>query len=236
MQSTRLFDVNAGETKLMRLKEDVRDYRYFSDPDLLPLELTEEYVESIRKTLPELPDAKHDRYVNDLRLSSYDASVIVADRNIAEYFEQLVESLNLKSDAKLAANWLTSELFAKLNQTEIDIGNSPVVAQDMAHLLNMVSSNIISGKIAKNVFDIMFKTGKAADTIVQEQGLQQISDTTELAVIIDDIVAANPDKLQQYRDGKHKLLGFFVGQVMQQTKGAANPQIVNELLLKRLSK
>lgn len=229
-QETRLFDSHKGETRTMRSKEDAHDYRYFPDPDLLPLEFDDAFVENIRKTLPELPDQKKERYIRDMGLSPYDASVIVADQVFTTYFEEVAND----NDPKLAANWITAELFGRLNKAEITIEESPVSAKQLSGLLALIEDNTISGKIAKTVFDIMFETGKEAAAIVEEQGLKQVTDTGAIEKVIDEVMAANQDKVIEYRGGKDKLFGFFVGQVMKLSGGKANPQAVNDILKAKL--
>ncbi|PIR37785.1 MAG: Asp-tRNA(Asn)/Glu-tRNA(Gln) amidotransferase GatCAB subunit B [Alphaproteobacteria bacterium CG11_big_fil_rev_8_21_14_0_20_39_49] len=230
-QETRLFDSVKGETRTMRSKEDAHDYRYFPDPDLLPLELTEEYVQKLRDTLPELPDEKKERYVIHMGLSAYDASVIVADKTTAEYFEEVAKG----HDPKLAANWVTGELFGALKKGGHDIEDSPVSATQLGGLLDLIKDNTISGKMAKEVFAIMYETGKDADAIVEEKGLKQVTDTGAIEQMIDEILDSNQDKVEQYRSGKDKLFGFFVGQTMKASQGKANPQVVNEILKKKLA-
>lgn len=232
IQETRLFDSTNGETRTMRSKEDAQDYRYFPDPDLLPLEFDEAYVQRIRETLPELPDQKKARYVKDLGLGAYDAGVIVAEQETTEYFESLIEHVK---DAKLASNWMTGELFARLNKAGTDISDSPVSAEKLAGLLALIEDSTVSGSIAKTVLDKMFETGKDAATIVDEEDLRQVTDTGAIEGQIDEVLAANPDKLAEFRSGKDKLFGFFVGQVMKATGGKANPAMINDLLKKKLA-
>ncbi len=229
-QETRLFDSVKGETRTMRTKEDAHDYRYFPDPDLLPLEFTQEYVDSIRATLPELPDAKKQRYMQDYKLSAYDAGVIVSEQAYSHFYEILAA----KNDPQLAANWMTGELFGRLNKLGLDIENSPIDAQKFAGLLALISDNTISGKIAKDVLDLMFESGKDAAAIVEEKGLKQVTDTGAIEKVIDEVISANADKLAEYRSGKDKLFGFFVGQVMKASGGKANPALLNDLLKKKL--
>lgn len=229
-QETRLFDANKGETRTMRSKEDAHDYRYFPDPDLLPLNLSKEFVEKIKSTLPELPDQKKQRYMEQMGLSAYDASVLVSEKAIASYFEEVVKG----HDPKLAANWLTVELFGHLNKAGKDIEESPVSAPKLSGLLDLIKDNTISGKIAKEVFEIMFESGKDAATIVEEKGLKQVTDTGAIEAVIDQVLTDNPDKVAEYKSGKDKLFGFFVGQVMKLSGGKANPAMVNELLKKKL--
>ncbi|MAR56479.1 MAG: Asp-tRNA(Asn)/Glu-tRNA(Gln) amidotransferase GatCAB subunit B [Rickettsiales bacterium] len=229
-QETRLFDTVKGETRTMRSKEDAHDYRYFPDPDLLPLRLEQSYVDQIAANLPELPDEKRARYVEQYGLSTYDASVIVSDKSSAMYFEAAVQG----NDPKLTANWMTGELFGRLNKENIAIEDSPVPAGKFAELLQLISNDTISGKIAKTVLDKMFETGKDAAAIVKEEGLEQVTDTSAIETIIDQVLANNQDKVTEYRSGKDKLFGFFVGQTMKATGGKANPGVVNDLLKQKL--
>ncbi|MBI1274686.1 Asp-tRNA(Asn)/Glu-tRNA(Gln) amidotransferase subunit GatB [bacterium] len=231
IQETRLFDSGKGETRSMRSKEDAHDYRYFPDPDLLPLILKQDYVDAIRVSLPELPDQKKKRYMSEYGLTAYDASVLVAEKATADYFEQLVKQA---SDAKLAANWMTAELFARLNKAGVEIDQSPIAPEKLAGLIKLISDNTISGKIAKDVFDIMWETGQDAAAIVEERGLKQVTDTGAIAAVIDQVIAENADKVAEYRSGKDKLFGFFVGQVMKLSGGKANPGAVNDLLKQKL--
>lgn len=231
-QETRLFDASTGETRTMRSKEDAHDYRYFPDPDLLPLEFSQAYVDEIKKNLPELPDQKKQRYIDGLGLSAYDASVIVADKATSDFFEEVQKA---GGDAKLAANWLTSDLFGYLNKAGLEIDQSPVSAAQLGGLIALIKDNTISGKIAKTVFEKMCESGKDAAVIVEEEGLRQVTDTGAIEKAIDDILAANADKVAEYRSGKDKLFGFFVGQVMKATGGKANPAMLNDLLKKKLS-
>lgn len=230
-QETRLFDSAKGETRTMRSKEDAHDYRYFPDPDLLPLEITQSFVDDIAKTLPELPDAKKQRYMEKLGLSAYDASVLVAEQETGEFYEKLAE----KHDAKLAANWLIGELFGRLNKLGVELADSPISAEKLSGLLALIEDNTISGKIAKDVLDFMIETGKDAGAIVEEKGLKQVTDTGAIEKVIDEVLAGNPDKVAEYKSGKDKLFGFFVGQVMKASGGKANPAAVNDLLKKKLS-
>ena len=230
-QETRLFDSNKGVTRSMRSKEDAHDYRYFPDPDLLPLTLTEDYVARIKESLPELPDQKKDRFVSDYGLSLYDAGVLVAERAIADYFEIAAKG----RDAKFAANWITSDLFGVLNKHGLEIAESPVSGEHLGGLIDLITDGTISGRIAKDVFDDMVKSGRDAAQIVAEKGLRQVSDTGEIEAIIDTIIAGADDQVAQFRSGNEKIIGWFVGQVMQQTQGKANPKIVNELLRKKLA-
>lgn len=228
-QATRLFDTASGVTRVMRTKEDAHDYRYFPDPDLYPLVVEKNTIEKIKSELPELPDAKRSRYVS-AGLSEYDAEVLTSEKEIADFYDIVAND----NDPKLAANWLTAELFGRLNKVSKTINDSPVTAQNLAGLVKLIKSNEISGKIAKDVLDIMFETGKTADAIVAEKGLKQVSDTGAIEKIIDEVIAANPNEVTEYKAGKVKLFGFLVGQVMKASKGQANPGVVNELLKKKL--
>lgn len=230
VQETRLWDPSKNETRSMRGKEDAHDYRYFPDPDLLPLEVSNDLIERIRGTLPELPDEKKHRFMNDFGLSLYDASVLIAEQRRADYYEKVAND----SDAKLAANWVINELLGILNKNEKSLDESPVTAEQLKELIGLISDNTISGKIAKDVFAEMFETGKNPTDIVEEKGLKQVTDTGAIEKIVDDVIAANPDNVEKYRGGKDKLFGFFVGQVMKATQGKANPAIVNELLKAKL--
>lgn len=230
-QETRLFDTSTGETRTMRSKEDAHDYRYFPDPDLLPLHITQAFVDELAANLPELPDQKKNRYIEELGLSAYDASVLVADKTVAAYFEEAAAG----HDPKLAANWVTAELFGRLNKADLSIEDSPVSAKQLSGLLGLIEDNTISGKIAKTVFDEMFASGKEAAQIVEEKGLKQVTDTGAIEAIIDEVIAANQDKVAEYKSGKDKLFGFFVGQVMKASQGKANPQAVNEILKGKLA-
>jgi aspartyl-tRNA(Asn)/glutamyl-tRNA(Gln) amidotransferase subunit B len=229
-QETRLFDTKKNETRSMRSKEDAHDYRYFPDPDLLPLNLDKELIEKIKKSLPELPDQKKERFIKDYSLNAYEANVLVSEKEISDYFEEVVKT----SDIKLSKNWIMGDLFASLNYKNIFISQSLVTAKIMAQLINSISSGVISGRTAKEVFEIIKETGEEPKKIIESQGLQQKSDPKELEEIIDKILDDNKDKVEQYKSGKDKLYGFFVGQVMKISGGKANPQLVNEILKKKL--
>ncbi len=231
VQETRLFDSVKGETRSMRSKEHAHDYRYFPDPDLLPLILTEDYVEAIRKTLPELPDEKKERFIRDYKLSRYDAGVLVADQANAAYFETVAKG----RDPKLACNWVMGDFAAAQNRLGRDIANPVVTAENLGGLVDLIADNTISGRIAKEVFELMVETGKSPAAIVEEKGLRQVTDTGSIEASIDAVMAANPDKVDEYRGGKDKLFGFFVGQVMKATGGKANPALVNDILKKKLA-
>ena len=230
-QETRLFDTKKNETRSMRTKEDAHDYRYFPDPDLLPLELNDELIENIKKDIPELPDEKKKRFIEKFKLSPYEANILVSDIETSKYFEDV----SIKSDIKLATNWITGELFALLNDKNIEITESPISSENLAKLINLIKDGTISGKIAKTVFEIMADGNKDPEKIVEEKGLKQQSDPKELEKIIDKVILDNPKNVGAYKSGKDKLFGFFVGQVMKQSNGKANPQLVNEILKKKLS-
>ncbi len=239
-QETRLFDPDRGETRSMRSKEDAHDYRYFPDPDLLPLELDDAFLDECRASLPELPDAKQARYTNELGLSAYQASVIIADVETARWFEALLAEAATRQGkpeadvAKAASNWLISDLFGALNRLGKTIGESPVSPVQGGDLLALVADGTLSGSLAKQVFEIMLETGDDPAKIVDERGMKQTSDTGAIEAVIADILAANADKVEQYKGGKEALFGFFVGQTMKAMAGKANPQVVNELLKKAL--
>jgi len=236
VQETRLFDAGKGVTRSMRSKEDAQDYRYFPDPDLLPVILDEEFVQSIKESLPELPDQKKKRFMEDYGLSKYDASVMISDIKTPAYFEEAVKKAGEKEGTpKLIANWVTTELFSLLREKNLEINQSKISAVALAELINLIQDGTISGRIAKEVFLDMWNTGKPAKTIVDEKGLVQISDTSELEQFAEKVIQENPDVVKQYKAGKDKLLGFFVGQMMKLTGGKANPKIVNEILVKKLS-
>jgi aspartyl-tRNA(Asn)/glutamyl-tRNA(Gln) amidotransferase subunit B len=213
----------------MRSKEEAHDYRYFPDPDLLPLELTQDYVDSLRKDLPELPDEKRKRFIDQYGLSAYDAGVLTAERESAEFFEAVAEA----RDGKIAANWVINELFGRLNRDGLDIGASPVSAAQLGGIIDLIASGAISGKIAKDLFEIVWSEGGDPAEIVERRGLKQVTDTSAIEAAVDKVIAANPDKVEQAK-AKPQAVGWFVGQVMKATGGKANPQAVNELLKKKL--
>lgn len=231
-QETRKFDAVTGQTKAMRKKEFAHDYRYFPEPDLLPLVLTDEYIDGIRKEMCELPDEKKARYTRDLGLTAYDAKVICENKEVADFFE--VASHN--RDAKKVANWLMGDFFAMLNEKHLELKDSPISAENLGKLVDLISKEVISGKIAKDVFVIMTETGKDPEIIVEEKGLKQVTDTGAIEAMVDKIIAENPDNLAAYKAGKTNLLGWFVGQVIKQSQGKANPAIVNKLLKEKLDK
>lgn len=230
VQETRLYDPDRNETRSMRSKEDANDYRYFPDPDLLPLILEDDFLEECRASLPELPDAKRRRF-EALGITPYNATVLTAEVEAARWFDALLDA---GAKPAAAANWVTSELFGALNRLGRDIENSPVSPIQSAELLGLVADGTISGSLAKQVFEIMLETEQGASAIVEERGLKQTSDTGAIEKVIDDVLAANGDKVEQYRGGKEALFGFFVGQTMKAMGGKANPQMVNELLKKAL--
>ena len=229
-QETRLFDSKRGVTREMRTKEEAHDYRYFPDPDLLPLELDPAWIEEIRKGLPELPDAKKARFIAAYGISPYDASVLTAERASADYFEAVAKG----RDGKVAANWVSSELFGRLNKSGKDIAGLPVSATALGGLLDLLADGTISGRIAKEVFDEMFETGKSAAAIVEAKGLKQITDAGAIEAAIDKVIAENPGQVEKYKSGKQGVVGWLVGQVMKATGGKANPKLVNDLLRKKL--
>lgn len=229
-QETRLYDSENGETRPMRTKENANDYRYFPDPDLLPVVLTDEYIENIRKNLPELPEVKKRRYIEQLGLPEYDAGILTADNDTSAYFETAAKG----HDAKKVANWVMGDLFAYLNKECLPITKSPVSAENLGALVGLIEDNTISGKIAKDVFVFMIETGKTPAIIVEEKGLKQTTDTGAIEAIIDEVLAANPDKVAEIKAGKDKLKGWFVGQIMKASQGKVNPAMANELLNKKL--
>ncbi len=234
VQETRLYDPDRGETRSMRTKEEANDYRYFPDPDLLPLEVDEAFIESVRAALPELPDTKKNRFMSDYGLPAYDAGVLTASRELADFFETTVGAAG--GEAKLAANWVMSELGGVLNEQGLEITESPVSAEALGGLIQRIQDQTISGKIAKQVFAGMVAGEGSADEIIEAKGLRQITDTSAIEAMIDEIVEANPEQVEQYRSGKDKVLGWFVGQVMKASKGKANPDQVNKLLRERLDR
>ena len=218
----------------MRSKEDAHDYRYFPDPDLLPLEVSDEFVNKLKSEIPELPDDKKKRFINEFKLSAYEATILVSDIEIAKYFEEVVAKMGKNKDMKLAVNWITGELFAVLNSKNLEITQSPVSAKNLAILVNLIKNGTISGKIAKTVFELMLKNDEDPQKIVEEKGLKQQSDPKVLEELIDKIINNNREKAIEYKQGKEKLFGFFVGQAMKASGGKANPQLINEILKKKL--
>lgn len=232
-QETRLYDADKDETRSMRSKEEANDYRYFPDPDLLPVQVTQKLIDEVRESLPELPDARRQRFIEELGLSAYDAGVLTADREMAEYFETTVAAAG--GEAKLTANWVSGELSGALNKENRSIADSPVSAENLGQLILRIKDNTISGKIAKQIFaDLWAGDGESPDAIIEAKGLKQMSDTGELEKLVDEIIEANPGQVEQYRAGKTKVLGFFVGQIMKNTGGKANPGQVNQLLKTKL--
>jgi aspartyl-tRNA(Asn)/glutamyl-tRNA(Gln) amidotransferase subunit B len=229
-QETRLFDTKKNETRSMRSKEDAHDYRYFPDPDLLPLEVSDDFIENLKSEIPELPDEKKKRFIEKFKLSPYEANILVSDIETSNYFENVIK----KSDVKLATNWIIGELFAALNEKNLEITESPISAGNLSKLINLIKDGTISGKIAKTVFEQMMEGDKDPKKIVEEKGLKQESDPKALEALIDKVIDDNRDKATEYKSGKVKLFGFFVGQVMKVSGGKANPQLVNEILKKKL--
>ena len=230
-QETRLFDTKKNQTRSMRSKEDAHDYRYFPDPDLLPLEFDDQFIENIKKEIPELPDQKKNRFIEKFRLTPYEATILVSDLDTSKFFEKVIE----KSDVKLSANWITGELFALLNENNLEISESPISPENLSKLINLISDGTISGKIAKTIFEIMSKEDKDPNIIVEEKGLKQESDPKALEDLIQKVLSSNKDKVNEYKSGKDKLFGFFVGQVMKESKGKGNPQMINKILKEKLN-
>jgi len=229
-QETRQFDPVSGQTKVMRKKEFAHDYRYFPEPDLPPLVLSDEFIDEIKQNLPELPDAKKARFMETMGLTKYDATIICENKEVAEFFEKAAKG----HDGKKVANWLMGDFFAMLNRKNLTIDNSPISAENLGKLVELIETNVISGKVAKDVFEIMAETGDNPEKIVEEKGLKQVTDTAAIEAIVDAVIANNPENVAAYRNGKVNLRGWFVGQVLKESKGKANPQIVNELLNKKL--
>jgi aspartyl-tRNA(Asn)/glutamyl-tRNA(Gln) amidotransferase subunit B len=233
-QETRLYDPGKGETRSMRSKEEAHDYRYFPDPDLLPLEFTQAYVDALKADLPELPDEKKARFIKDFALTPYDASVLVSERESAEFYETVLATLaNKARDGKLAANWVINELFGRLNKEGLAIDTSPVSAAQLSAIVDLIGEGTISGKIAKDLFEIVWSEGGDPRALVEARGMKQVTDMGAIEKVVDDIIAANPDKVEQAR-AKPALIGWFVGQVMKSSGGKANPQAVNDLLKSKL--
>src|SRR6056300_53060 len=228
-QETRLFDTKKNETRSMRSKEDAHDYRYFPDPDLLPLEVTDEFIDNLKKDIPELPDDKKERCIYEFKVSAYEATILVSDIDTAKYFEEVVAKMGKNQDIKLAVNWITGELFAVLNNKNLEISQSPISAKNLAKLVNLIKNGTISGKIAKTIFELMMDGDKDPQIIVEEKGLKQESDPKALEALIDKIIKDNREKAIEYKNGKEKLFGFFIGQAMKVSGGKANPQIPKKL-------
>jgi aspartyl-tRNA(Asn)/glutamyl-tRNA(Gln) amidotransferase subunit B len=233
VQETRLYDADLNETRSMRSKEVANDYRYFPEPDLLPVVIDDAFIEAVRATLPELPDAKKQRFMQDYKLSEYDALILSGDLATADFFEKVVATCG---DAKLSANWVSVDLQAHLNKEEISIGDSPVSAEMLGGLIRKITDNTISSKIAKTVFEAMLAGEGDAESIIEAKGLKQVTDTGAIESMVDKIIAENPDQVEQYRAGKQKVFGFFIGQIMRESKGKANPAQVNEILKEKLAK
>ena len=233
VQETRLYDSDKDETRSMRAKEEANDYRYFPDPDLLPVEIDAAYIDAVRDTLPELPDVKQQRFIDEYGLKDEDASILTTSRALADYFEAAAAAGSAK--AQMVANWVIGDLSAALNRDGVEIEASKIAAADLAGLLDRIADNTISGKIAKEVFDAMWAGEGTADSIIEARGLKQITDTSEIEAVVDKVIAANPSQVAEYQSGKDKLIGFFVGQVMKETGGKANPGQVNEALKRKLS-
>ena len=237
IQETRRWDASKSVSFSLRSKEEAHDYRYFPDPDLLPLEIDLEDINKLKKTIPELPDDRKKRYVDDYNLSNYDASVLTADKSVSDYFDSVIKSdKTLKESSKIVVNWITSELFSLLNEKNIEINNSPITPQHLGKLVKLIQEDIISGKIAKDVLTEMFNTKQDPEKIIEQKGLKQVTDTSEIEIIVDEVLKENQKMVDQYLSGKDKLLGFFVGQSMKKSKGKANPKILNEILKIKLSK
>ncbi len=236
-QNTLLFNTSTGKTRPMRSKEEAHDYRYFPDPDLLPLEIDQSVIEDIKNKIPELPDDRKKRYVEEYNLSNYDASVLTSDKSISDYFDNVINfDLSLKECSKIVVNWITSELFSILNENNIDITNSPISPKQLGKLVKLINEDIISGKIAKEVLIEMYKSKKDPELIIEQKGLKQVTNTDEINSIVDEVIIENEKMVKQYLAGKEKLLGFFVGQSMKKSKGKANPKILNDILKSKLSK
>ena len=229
-QETRLFDTKKNETRSMRSKEDAHDYRYFPDPDLLPLKVSDDFIQKLKSEIPELPDEKKKRFIEKFNLSPYEATILVSDIETSKYFEDVINN----SDTKLATNWIIGELFAVLNDKNLEITQSPISAKNLSKLINLIKDGTISGKIAKTIFELMMDGGKDPQKIVEEKGLKQESDPKAIEEIIVKVIKDNPNKVKEYKSGKAKLFGFFMGQVMKISGGKANPQLVNEILKKNL--
>ena len=230
-QETRLYNIDTGETRSMRSKEDAHDYRYFPDPDLLPLEIEDKWIEEIKSTIPELPDQKKNRFIKDYNLNEYDAGAIVSDKATSDYYEKVVKNRS----PKLVTTWVTSELFSILNKKNLTIDESPVSHDKLGELIDNIESGKVSNRLAKDIFEEMCETGKSPRDIISEKGLSQISDEGELEKLVNDVLSANPENVEKYKNGKDKLFGFFVGEAMKLSKGKANPKLLNELLKSKLN-
>jgi len=233
VQETRLYDAAKDETRSMRSKEEANDYRYFPDPDLLPVEISADYIDSVREQLPELPDEKQHRFIKDYDLRKDDAAQLTVSRPVADYFEAAAAATEAK--AQLAANWVLGELAGALNKDGLEIGESRISATELAGLMSRIHDHTISGKLAKQVFEAMWGGEGTADEVIEAKGLKQITDSSAIEAVVDKVIAANPDQVAEYRAGKDKLIGYFVGQVMKETRGQANPGQVNQILKDKLS-
>ena len=231
IQETRLYNIDSGETRSMRSKEDAHDYRYFPDPDLLPLILEDDWIKKIRSSIPELPDQKKERFIKEYNLSEYDSSVIVSDKSTSDYYEKVVRDRS----PKLVTTWVTSELFSVLNKKNLSIDESPISPNHLGELIDNIDSGKISSRQAKDIFEEMCETGESANNIINEKGLSQISDEGELEKLVDNVISSNPENVEKYKNGKDKLFGFFVGEAMKLSKGKANPKVLNELLKSKLN-
>ena len=231
-QETRLYDADKDETRSMRSKEEANDYRYFPDPDLLPLEIEHDFIADVKNSLPELPDQKKQRFISDYELTPYEAGVLTASRELASFYEGVVKTA--QGEAKLAANWVTGELLGALNKAGLDILASPVTARALGAMLLRIKDNTISGKIAKQVFEAMWQGEGDADAIIEAKGLRQVTDSGAIEKVVDEVIANSPQQLEQYRAGKEALFGYFVGQAMKASQGKANPAQVNALLKEKL--
>ena len=234
-QETRLFDTKKNETRSMRSKEDAHDYWYFPDPDILPLEVTDEFIDKLKSEIPELPDDKKKRFIDEFKVSPYEATILVSDIDTAKYFEEVVAKMGKNRDMKLAVNWITGELFAVLNEKNLEISQSPVSAKNLSKLINLIKDGTISGKIAKTVFEQMIDGDQDPLIIVKEKGLKQESDPKAIEELINKVIENNSDKVAEYKSGKDKLFGFFVGQAMKESKGKGNPQLINKILKEKLN-
>ena len=236
-QNTLLFNTTTGKTRPMRSKEEAHDYRYFPDPDLLPLEIDQSKIDILKNEIPELPDVRKKRYINEYNLSNYDASVLTSDKSVSDFFDNVIKfDENLKKSSKIVVNWITSELFSLLNENDLEIKDSPIKPENLGKLVKLIEDNVISGKIAKDVLLEMFDTKKGPDQIIEEKGLKQITDTNQIENIVDEVTSENKKMVEQYLSGKDKLIGFFVGQAMKKSMGKANPKILNDILKEKLSK
>lgn len=233
VQETRLYDPDKHETRSMRSKEEAHDYRYFPDPDLPPMILEQSFIDEIKTTLPELPEAKKQRFISEYKLGDDDAVMLTSSRDIADYFEQVIEAT--AADSKIVANWMTGELFANLNKSDLEITSSPINSEQFALLLERIHDNTLSGKTAKQVFAALWEQQGNVDDIIEKQGLKQITDTGAIEAIVNEVITNCPDQVQQFKDGNDKVIGFLVGQVMQKSKGKANPQMVNDMLKEKMS-